>query len=144
MFRLGNIFKVFTLGRRVEGDGEIRVEDGWLVAELRSGAKLVAPPVDINAYEDLFLSFVMAVDRGSSGRLYWACDKLNGLHHLDFPLIPDGEPHVYNVPLSVREWQGKVIYLAMSRVSKRWNRPIANWPAALNYFSITFEGRLPD
>ena len=38
----------------------------------------------------------------------------------------------------------KVIYLAMSRVSKRWNRPIANWPAALNYFSITFEGRLPD
>jgi len=38
----------------------------------------------------------------------------------------------------------KVIYLAMSRVSKRWSRPISNWPAALNYFSITFEGRLPD
>jgi len=37
----------------------------------------------------------------------------------------------------------KVIYLAMSRVSKRWNRPIKNWPAALNYFSIAFEGRLP-
>ncbi len=38
----------------------------------------------------------------------------------------------------------KVIYLAMSRVSKRWSRPISNWPAALNYFSITFEGRLPE
>lgn len=37
----------------------------------------------------------------------------------------------------------KVIYLAITRVAKRWNRPIKNWPAALNYFSIAFEGRLP-
>ncbi len=37
----------------------------------------------------------------------------------------------------------KVIYLAMTRVAKRWNRPIRDWPAALNYFSIAFEGRLP-
>lgn len=37
----------------------------------------------------------------------------------------------------------KVIYLALTRVAKKWNRPIPNWPAALNYFSIMFEGRLP-
>ena len=37
----------------------------------------------------------------------------------------------------------KVIYLALTRVAKKWNRPIPNWSAALNYFSIMFEGRLP-
>ena len=45
--------------------------------------------------------------------------------------------------LPTEESVKKVIYLAMNRVAKRWNRPIKNWPAALNYFSIVFEGRLP-
>jgi putative transposase len=37
----------------------------------------------------------------------------------------------------------KVLYLAIQRVSKRWTMPIQDWPAALNYFSIVFEGRVP-
>jgi putative transposase len=37
----------------------------------------------------------------------------------------------------------KVIYLAISRASQRWTMPIQDWPAALNYFSIMFEGRMP-
>jgi putative transposase len=37
----------------------------------------------------------------------------------------------------------KVLYLAVIRASKKWNRPIKDWPAALNYFSIVFEGRVP-
>ena len=37
----------------------------------------------------------------------------------------------------------KVLYLAIARVSKKWKRPIQDWPAALNYFSIVFEGRVP-
>ncbi len=37
----------------------------------------------------------------------------------------------------------KVLYLAINRVSKKWKRPIKDWPAALNYFSIVFEGRIP-
>ncbi|MFH1311615.1 MAG: IS256 family transposase [Candidatus Eisenbacteria bacterium] len=36
----------------------------------------------------------------------------------------------------------KVIYLAMQRISKKWKRPIKDWVAALNYFSIVFEGRI--
>lgn len=37
----------------------------------------------------------------------------------------------------------KVLYLALKNASKRWNRPIRDWPTALNYFSIVFEGRVP-
>jgi putative transposase len=37
----------------------------------------------------------------------------------------------------------KVLYLAIRQKSKNWTMPIRDWPAALNYFSIVFEGRLP-
>jgi len=36
----------------------------------------------------------------------------------------------------------KVVYLAMTRISKRWRRPIRDWAGALNHFSIVFEGRI--
>jgi len=38
----------------------------------------------------------------------------------------------------------KILYLAVSRVSKRWTMPLQDWPAALNFFSTAFEGRVPD
>ena len=37
----------------------------------------------------------------------------------------------------------KVLYLAVSRIAKKWKRPIKDWAAALNYFTIVFEGRIP-
>ena len=37
----------------------------------------------------------------------------------------------------------KVLYLAIIRASKKWKRPIKDWAAALNFFSIVFEGRVP-
>jgi putative transposase len=37
----------------------------------------------------------------------------------------------------------KVLYLAIARAAHRWTRPIQDWAAALNYFSIVFEGRVP-
>jgi len=37
----------------------------------------------------------------------------------------------------------KVLYLAITRASKKWTMPIRDWPAALNFFSIVFEGRMP-
>ena len=36
----------------------------------------------------------------------------------------------------------KVLYLAILKASKRWKRPIKDWPAALNHFTIVFEGRV--
>ncbi len=37
----------------------------------------------------------------------------------------------------------KILYLAIIRAAKRWSMPIQDWPAALNFFSIMFEGRVP-
>ena len=37
----------------------------------------------------------------------------------------------------------KVLYLAIDRISERWKRPIRDWVAALNHFSIVFDGRIP-
>jgi len=35
----------------------------------------------------------------------------------------------------------KLMYLAMNNISKRWNRPIKNWKAALSHFAILFPER---
>lgn len=43
-------------------------------------------------------------------------------------------------PDSVR----KVLYLAILKASERWARPIKDWVAALNHFTIVFEGRIPN
>ena len=37
----------------------------------------------------------------------------------------------------------KILYLAIIRAAKKWTKPIQDWPPALNYFSIVFEGRVP-
>ena len=37
----------------------------------------------------------------------------------------------------------KVLYLAISNVSKKWTRPIKDWGAALNQFAIYFGDRIP-
>ncbi|MDD5760224.1 MAG: IS256 family transposase [Desulfobulbaceae bacterium] len=38
----------------------------------------------------------------------------------------------------------KLLYLALTNISKRWTMPIKNWKSALNQFSIMFEDRMPE
>ena len=38
----------------------------------------------------------------------------------------------------------KLLYLALKNIAKKWTRPIMNWKAAMNRFSILFEGRVPN
>jgi putative transposase len=37
----------------------------------------------------------------------------------------------------------KLLYLAIRNISKRWTRPLNDWNAAINRFSIMFEDRVP-
>ena len=37
----------------------------------------------------------------------------------------------------------KLLYLALRNISTRWTLPIRYWKAALNRFTIQFEGRIP-
>lgn len=43
-------------------------------------------------------------------------------------------------PDSVR----KVLYLAIRKASARWARPIKDWVAALNHFTMALKGRVPN
>ena len=37
----------------------------------------------------------------------------------------------------------KLMYLAINNISKRWNRPVKDWKAALSRFAILFPDRFP-
>lgn len=37
----------------------------------------------------------------------------------------------------------KLLYLALTRVAKRWTRPVRDWTAALNTFAVLFPDRIP-
>jgi len=37
----------------------------------------------------------------------------------------------------------KLFYLALNNIAKKWTMPIRDWKAALNQFTILFEGRMP-
>jgi transposase-like protein len=38
----------------------------------------------------------------------------------------------------------KIMYMAIHEASRKWTMPIRNWKAALNYFAILYEDRLPN
>jgi putative transposase len=38
----------------------------------------------------------------------------------------------------------KLLYLALNNVAKNWTRPVLDWKAALNRFSILFGDRMPN
>ena len=37
----------------------------------------------------------------------------------------------------------KLLYLALRNISCKWTVPVRDWKAALNQFTIQFEGRVP-
>jgi putative transposase len=38
----------------------------------------------------------------------------------------------------------KLLYLALNNIAKKWSRPVKDWKAALNRFSILYEARMPE
>lgn len=140
-------------GWQVEGEGALSSKDGWLVADLKPDDRLIAPPVEVDAFTDLFLSFVMSVDKGSSGRVYWATAKANGVQQHDFPTLADGKPHVYNLALGASsQWQKPVIYLAFDpalgeacHVQVKWLRttPEPSGPAEVEIQRFLLTDALP-
>ena len=38
----------------------------------------------------------------------------------------------------------KLLYLALNNIAKKWTLPIRDWKAAMNRFTILFEGRMPN
>ncbi|HID20945.1 MAG TPA: hypothetical protein EYP14_00895, partial [Planctomycetaceae bacterium] len=91
-----------TEGWSVDGEGDVHAEEGQLVASLQAGARLIAPPVRVDANRDVFVSLQMTIEatgqgpkEPTGGRLLWAALQRNGLGQLDFRVRADGRPHVY-------------------------------------------------
>lgn len=38
----------------------------------------------------------------------------------------------------------KIVFLAISKASERWTKPIRNWKPAMNRFLIEYQGRFPE
>jgi transposase-like protein len=46
---------------------------------------------------------------------------------------------VFPTPLAVR----KLLYLANVHITKKWTRPLVDWPLILNQLAIRFDDRFP-
>ena len=75
---------------------------------------MLAPPLQVNAEENTFVSLRMSVDKGSHATLFFASDKAHGLHSHSFPVVADGKEHTYNLDLlSASDWRGLVVALGL-------------------------------
>lgn len=73
---------------------------------------ILAPPVRINAEEKSFVAVRMAATQGRKARLLFATDKTHGLQSHSFPILADGQEHLYNVDLlAASGWKGRVVAL---------------------------------
>ncbi len=98
----------------LEGEGTLAAKAGALTAELAAGARLAAPAIAADALAEPFVSFCMTTASRGMGKLVWATDAANGIGQLDFALVPDGAPHVYNLSAGANgRWRGKIIYMAL-------------------------------
>jgi hypothetical protein len=75
---------------------------------------MLAPPLQVNAEENTFVSLRMSVDKGSHATLFFASDKAHGLHSHSFPIVADGKEHTYNLDLlSAADWRGQIVALGL-------------------------------
>ena len=78
------------------------------------------------------------VDRTSRGE--------RAYHTLDALLLDKGR--IVFVGLQLADWRAndvvaQLLYLANVHITKKWTKPLMNWPLILNQLAIRFEGRFP-
>ena len=74
------------------------------------------------------------------GWTYGGGGEFARLHDGGWTGYETGPPrYLFPSPEAVR----KVLYLAITKASEHWSRPIKDWRAALNHFAIVFGDRVP-
>lgn len=74
----------------------------------------LAPPLNLEAQRENFLSLQLTVDRGHYATLVFATSQDPGMHRLTFPLEPGISDFVYNLDLlASREWHGEIVALGL-------------------------------
>jgi hypothetical protein len=75
-----------------------QIANDQLVTTTRGkSAMLISPPLSVQADPHPYVSLRMAVQRGTSGRLFCVSSSRFGAAEITFPLRPDGQLHSYNI-----------------------------------------------
>ncbi len=69
-------------------------------------------------------------------RLIYTTNTVEGYHRQIRKVIKNKTS--FSTPQAAR----KLLYLATMDISKKWNKPLINWPLILNQLTIRFEDRL--
>lgn len=123
------------------GEMKVTPERDRITVVLQSpDAFLLSPPLDLDGEKQTFVSVRMAVAHASIMRkigkmpalhtatLFFASEKLHGLHSVSFPIIADGKERTYNLDmLAEPNWKGRIIALGLrptdavgAKVRVRW------------------------
>ncbi len=100
---------------RAMGDADLSLGDTGAVISVNAlDAIALAPPANIPADTDNYVSLRMSVDRGDHATLFYATDRRHGLQAHTFPIRADGEEQTYNVDmLNAPDWGGRVLALGL-------------------------------
>lgn len=105
-----------TVAGWVSADGvEVEATDAGLDLRVTAADGFVlAPPVDVMAATDSFVTVEMTVDRGCQGTILFATDAAPGLHRFTFPIEVHGRSFTYNLDLlAAKEWRGRILALGL-------------------------------
>lgn len=120
---------VYKAGTREEGEVSLlRLEETW------GGKYRAAVKSWQNHWEELaaFFQFPQEIRR-----LIYTTNAVEGYHRQLRKVIKN------KASFPTEQSARKLLYLATMDISKKWNKPIWNWPLILNQLTIRFEARWP-
>ena len=99
------------------GEGARRAGEGEAALLLKPAARetfWLAPPVNLSADRESFVSLKLAASGGKFTTVLFATDASPGLHRVPFPLEASAQPRIYNLDLlAAKDWRGRIVALGL-------------------------------
>ena len=101
-------------GARRPGEGETRGESALQLKPAARDSFWIAPPVNLSADRESFVSLKLAASGGKFATVVFATDASPGLHRVPFALETSSEPRIYNLDLlAAKDWRGRIVALGL-------------------------------
>lgn len=109
------VFTNGATGWQIAGAGEtVPAESALGLKPAARDTFWLAPPVNLSADRESFVSLQLAASGGKFATVVFATDATPGLHRVPFPLEASPEPHIYNLDLlAAKDWRGRIIALGL-------------------------------
>ena len=99
------------------GLANVRVENGALRGETTDGDPAFGSPgIAVSSKRFRTIEIEMAIDKASDGQLFWGTntEAITEASSVQFPMIGDGQFHVYRLPVSENAlWRGMIVTLRL-------------------------------